>query len=262
MTTTEYPPFAPGGPSLPNQLGQGEKKRTGHIFADCALYGLPPAKGKVVACEDCVLRYRITAAEARAHQAAFDAAWRSERVEMTTVGHGKPYEYEVPREEPRVDRFEAESYEPVAPRAKAVRSNKFAGACSLCGGRVAAGEGSLSGGPGAWVTTHLPGACQAPTATPEATVAEPLRAGAYRLADGRVIRVQMSKPKGNPYAVALDAARTYLGGGRLLAGAVRLSVEEAKVYGRETGTCCVCGAHLENPESVALGIGPVCGGRQ
>ena len=29
-------------------------------------------------------------------------------------------------------------------------------------------------------------------------------------------------------------------------------------YGRETGTCGVCHRTLTDPESVALGIGPVC----
>lgn len=28
--------------------------------------------------------------------------------------------------------------------------------------------------------------------------------------------------------------------------------------GRRTGTCCVCGITLTNPESIALGIGPIC----
>lgn len=29
-------------------------------------------------------------------------------------------------------------------------------------------------------------------------------------------------------------------------------------YGHEFGCCCMCGRELTNPESVALGIGPVC----
>ena len=41
----------------------------------------------------------------------------------------------------------------------------------------------------------------------------------------------------------------------------RMTLEEAKAWGVEFGSCCVCGAFLTNPESVALGIGPVCGGR-
>lgn len=29
-------------------------------------------------------------------------------------------------------------------------------------------------------------------------------------------------------------------------------------FGKKFGTCCMCGRELTNPESVALGIGPVC----
>lgn len=32
-------------------------------------------------------------------------------------------------------------------------------------------------------------------------------------------------------------------------------------YGHRTGSCCVCGRTLTNPESVAAGIGPICAGR-
>lgn len=35
----------------------------------------------------------------------------------------------------------------------------------------------------------------------------------------------------------------------------------AKVYGLETGECCVCGRELTNKESVETGIGPICSGR-
>lgn len=33
---------------------------------------------------------------------------------------------------------------------------------------------------------------------------------------------------------------------------------EAKVYGQQTGSCACCGKQLTDPESVTLGIGPVC----
>lgn len=32
-------------------------------------------------------------------------------------------------------------------------------------------------------------------------------------------------------------------------------------YGRETGVCGVCGRTLRDPESVAMGIGPICAGK-
>lgn len=35
----------------------------------------------------------------------------------------------------------------------------------------------------------------------------------------------------------------------------------AMAYGKLTGTCGICGRHLEDEESVALGIGPICRGK-
>jgi hypothetical protein len=34
--------------------------------------------------------------------------------------------------------------------------------------------------------------------------------------------------------------------------------EEAIKWGHETGQCAICGRHLDNAQSVALGIGPIC----
>lgn len=41
----------------------------------------------------------------------------------------------------------------------------------------------------------------------------------------------------------------------------RMTLDEAKEYGKVTGMCCVCGALLTNEESIANGIGPVCGSK-
>lgn len=45
------------------------------------------------------------------------------------------------------------------------------------------------------------------------------------------------------------------------ADARRMSLEEAKGWGRATGTCVKCGRRLDVPESVDAGIGPVCAGK-
>lgn len=37
--------------------------------------------------------------------------------------------------------------------------------------------------------------------------------------------------------------------------------EAAIAYGKQYGSCACCGRELSNPESVALGIGPICAGR-
>jgi predicted membrane-bound dolichyl-phosphate-mannose-protein mannosyltransferase len=41
----------------------------------------------------------------------------------------------------------------------------------------------------------------------------------------------------------------------------RMTLDEAKEYGKVTGTCCVCGRKLTNEASIADGIGPVCAGK-
>lgn len=35
-------------------------------------------------------------------------------------------------------------------------------------------------------------------------------------------------------------------------------MDAALRYGRKTGNCAICGRHLDNAESVAAGIGPIC----
>lgn len=38
----------------------------------------------------------------------------------------------------------------------------------------------------------------------------------------------------------------------------RMTLDEAKAYGRVTGTCCVCSRRLTDEMSIAEGIGPIC----
>ena len=38
----------------------------------------------------------------------------------------------------------------------------------------------------------------------------------------------------------------------------RMTLDEAKAYGKVTGTCCNCGRTLTNEESIEAGIGPIC----
>lgn len=82
-------------------------------------------------------------------------------------------------------------------------------------------------------------------------------------ADGDVFKVQRSKESGRLYAKVLqDGSFEYAPGAmRKLTVADRMSLDEAKAYGRRTGVCCVCGRQLTNPVSVAEGIGPICSGR-
>lgn len=95
--------------------------------------------------------------------------------------------------------------------------------------------------------------------------------GMYRepVADGNIYRVYLGQQSGKmlvKQVVGDDASGysyEYLGAAayRLPADAVPLGLDEAKAWGRMTGTCCVCARRLDNPESVDAGIGPVCASR-
>lgn len=42
---------------------------------------------------------------------------------------------------------------------------------------------------------------------------------------------------------------------------MRMDLDAAKNYGKETGQCLVCGRTLTNPDSIEAGIGPICASR-
>jgi hypothetical protein len=92
-----------------------------------------------------------------------------------------------------------------------------------------------------------------------------LELGMYRLANGDIYRVQRSRESGRLYAKKLDwANNTFVfesGAMRLLTADDRMTLDEAKAWGVETGICCVCSAFLTDPRSVEAGIGPVCARR-
>lgn len=98
--------------------------------------------------------------------------------------------------------------------------------------------------------------------------AESLSEGMYRrAADGEVFKVQKSKTSGNLYAKQLTVSDgvgsfEYAAGAiRTLKASDRMTLDQAKAFGHQTGVCCACGRTLTNPESIAAGIGPICGGR-
>lgn len=67
----------------------------------------------------------------------------------------------------------------------------------------------------------------------------------------------LSEPHHPGYSYEYLGAATY----RLPADAKPLPLEQAKEFGKMTGTCCVCARRLDVPESVEAGIGPVCAKR-
>ena len=102
---------------------------------------------------------------------------------------------------------------------------------------------------------------------PVAPVAVDLVEGMYRGPDGSIVKVQRSG-QGRLYGKALVESETVPGSwrfdympGLISSALVALTLDEAKAFGCETGTCCVCGRELTNQASVAAGIGPVCASR-
>lgn len=92
--------------------------------------------------------------------------------------------------------------------------------------------------------------------------------GMYQDAQGNVFKVQRARTSGNLYAKSLVGSVEAGFGFEYAAGAIRnltadmrMTLEQASAFGRETGTCCNCGALLTDPKSVAAGIGPICAGR-
>lgn len=99
---------------------------------------------------------------------------------------------------------------------------------------------------------------------PRKTTSEPLAVGMYQLANGDIYRVQASRENGNLYAKRLDLIDGFVyeqGAIRKVKASDRMTLEQAKLFGVETGFCCVCGIFLTDPKSVANGIGPVCAKR-
>lgn len=103
----------------------------------------------------------------------------------------------------------------------------------------------------------LPNIAAAPVAKVE------IEDGMYVLGE-RIIKVQEARNgSGNLYAKELiDGSFEYVPGLiRKMKDARRMTLEEAKAYGKLYGVCCVCGRDLTDEASIAAGIGPICAGK-
>lgn len=93
----------------------------------------------------------------------------------------------------------------------------------------------------------------------------PLKLGVYCNPKGVIYRIHKSRETGALYAKMFDIeemAFVYAPGAvRTLTAEMKMTLEEAKRFGVETGICCLCGAYLTDAKSVAEGIGPVCAKR-
>ena len=89
--------------------------------------------------------------------------------------------------------------------------------------------------------------------------------GMYRQG-GELYKIQLSR-SGNLYAKRLvqDGHRWQFeyapGVARKLTPADRMTIDQARSFGAQFGTCVVCGRTLTDPKSIDAGIGPVCAGR-
>ncbi len=94
--------------------------------------------------------------------------------------------------------------------------------------------------------------------------------GMYRK-DGKIFRVYPARNGGHllckelvgDYDEPNDFHFVYRGGPSRngLRPEHKMTLEQAREFGAQFGVCCVCGALLTDPTSVAAGIGPVCGAR-
>ena len=98
----------------------------------------------------------------------------------------------------------------------------------------------------------------------EGAVSEP---GLYA-ADGKYFKVQANRAGTNLYAKKLvisESGRSpfvYEGGAiRTLKASEKLTGEQARQFGLTTGVCVNCGERLEDPISIAIGLGTTCGPR-
>ncbi|MEQ4716074.1 DUF6011 domain-containing protein [Nonomuraea sp. B19D2] len=104
------------------------------------------------------------------------------------------------------------------------------------------------------------------TATSPAQRVQIVEAGFYKL-DKKYFEVRESKA-GRLYAVEIFknkygkvVAEFAPGVVRLLKPENLLTLDEAKAFGKETGSCCICRRELTKQDSIDAGIGPVCAAR-
>jgi hypothetical protein len=95
----------------------------------------------------------------------------------------------------------------------------------------------------------------APAKTTESELSE----GMYQR-DGKIFKVYFNQAGSRLLAKELiDGSFEYQGmASRFVKPEHRMTIEQAKQYGKVTGTCCVCSRRLTDEESIAEGIGPVC----
>jgi len=164
-----------------------------------------------------------------------------------------------------------------------VRTNRYASSCGRCGHEVAAEAGTLARVEGRWVAYHVDGDCPAKADEPTTTGLD-LRPLERYASNGRArfgvpgadtrLKVQITfRRSGRIYVddgAEYGQGRSY---GRQIGDSYRgdIAAELAAIlddpmaalrrYAELTSNCGVCGRKLEDEDSVARGIGPICARR-
>jgi hypothetical protein len=102
----------------------------------------------------------------------------------------------------------------------------------------------------------MPSVRKAFSATPE------LDEGMYRM-NGDIYKVYTTREGHLATKVLTEDGFEYMGRKPLhmLTAEHRMTLDEAKEYGKLTSTCCQCGRKLTDETSIAEGIGPRCSGK-
>lgn len=85
--------------------------------------------------------------------------------------------------------------------------------------------------------------------------------GMYTVGNTRIFKVQKARQSDNLYAKELiDGKFEYVAGAITIVrnSGIRMTLDEAKAYGKRTGQCCQCGRELTVKASIDAGIGPIC----
>lgn len=92
---------------------------------------------------------------------------------------------------------------------------------------------------------------------------EEITEGMY-VKDGRIFKVYFNQANTCLLVKELiDERFEYVGSAqyKLPRDAKRMTLDEAKTYGKLTGTCCMCSRKLTDESSIEAGIGPICAGK-
>ena len=150
-------------------------------------------------------------------------------------------------------RFPVKQYGP-----KPARTNRYAAKCADCAGWVEAEAGTLTKGE-RWETRHT-GGCPEVAELQDEEEAPDIEAGRFYTDNNDEMYIGRISRTGNPYAVT--RSKQYVGQvWKNVEGWRPLTLDEAKIHGRNSGRCLICSRELTNPDSIAAGIGPICAER-